>query len=407
MASAKNIGDQLRDAVEGAVSSQDFSMLQQTIERSIGVAADNIGKGLAQASAGIQRAQAEYAREQEKRQREQRMLALYAKTGASRGGGIALLGWGIVVAVPLLTCGIIAAAMGSPAVGIGLGIGAACGVGLTTAGIKRLGLVRRFERYRDVIGIRDYCYLEELAASTADTSGNVLKNVKKMLGRGMFKQAALDDSETLLIMTSSAYHQYRQAQTEAQKRRRQQSLIGRTPTDSATAALTPEAQALLERGEAFVAQIRASNDAIPGEEISQKIDQIERVVRTIFDRAAEQPQVIDDLGQLMDYYLPTTIKLLDAYRDLDAQPIQGESIQKSKREIEGALDSLNVAFEKLLDSIFRDVAWDVSTDISVLHTVLSQEGLVNSPFESGEGAVQTQLESRSEENRGEQAAQQK
>ena len=83
----------------------------------------------------------------------------------------------------------------------------------------------------------------------------------------------------------------------------------------------------------------------------------------------------------MDDYLPTTVKLLDAYRDLDAQPIQSETISQSKREIEGALDSLNVAFEKLLDSVFRDMAIDVSSDISVLHTVLAQEGLVESPFD--------------------------
>ena len=73
-------------------------------------------------------------------------------------------------------------------------------------------------------------------------------------------------------------------------------------------------------------------------------------------------------------------KLLDAYRDLDAQPIQSETISQSKREIEGALDSLNVAFEKLLDSMFRDMAIDVSSDISVLHTVLAQEGLGRKPI---------------------------
>ena len=78
----------------------------------------------------------------------------------------------------------------------------------------------------------------------------------------------------------------------------------------------------------------------------------------------------------------TTVKLLDAYRDLDAQPVQGPNIAASKHEIEATLDTLSVAFEKLLDSIFRDMAWDVSSDISVLRTVLAQEGLVDSPLKS-------------------------
>lgn len=260
---------------------------------------------------------------------------------------------------------------------------AAGGAALLYAGIKKLELVKRFENYRDTIGVREHCMLDELAAGTASSPKAVLKNVKKMLGKGMFKQAALDDSETMLIMTRDAYKQYREAQMEAQHRRRQQDLAQSVaPEIAEKKPLTPEAQALLTRGEAYIARIRANNDAIEGEEISRKIDQIEHVVRTIFDRAAEQPQVIDDLGKLMDYYLPTTVKLLDAYRDLDVQPVQGPNIAASKHEIEATLDTLSVAFEKLLDSIFRDMAWDVSSDISVLRTVLAQEGLVDSPLKS-------------------------
>ena len=76
------------------------------------------------------------------------------------------------------------------------------------------------------------------------------------------------------------------------------------------------------------------------------------------------------------YFLTFNIK-----RELDGQPVQGENITASKKEIEETIDTLNVAFEKLLDSIFRDTAWDVSTDISVLHTVLAQVGLTEDDFE--------------------------
>ena len=76
-----------------------------------------------------------------------------------------------------------------------------------------------------------------------------------------------------------------------------------------------------------------------------------------------------------------SVGALDAYEDMDGQPVQGENITASKKEIEETIDTLNIAFEKLLDSIFRDTAWDVSTDISVLHTVLAQEGLTEDDFE--------------------------
>jgi hypothetical protein len=163
----------------------------------------------------------------------------------------------------------------------------------------------------------------------------------------------------------------------------------------ASAPLPAEVEAILDRGQAFMTQIRASNAAIPGAEVTAKIDQIELVLQTIFERAQEHPEVVDDLDRLMNYYLPTTVKLLDAYRDLDAQPIQGENIARSKREIEGTLDALNIAFEKMLNQIFDDVAWDISTDVSVLHTVLAQEGLAAGPFDA---AVPPSPETASKQN---------
>ncbi len=376
MASSKNIYDQVTDAVQNAVSSQDFSGLQSAIERSIGAAATGISNGLAAASEGIQRCQDAYAQAQERKRIERAMAQVYEEPNPQRNTGIALCGWGGVIGAPCLIATIIAASAGSLAPALVCGAGAVAGIMLIKKGVERLKLVDMFERYRDFIGLRDFCYIDELAASTADTADNVLKNLKAMLSRGMFKQAALGDGENFLVMTSDAYRQYREARTKAlQNQQREQAEKANEP------ALTPQAQALLERGEAYIASIRESNKAIPGEEISRTIDQIERVVRTIFERAAEHPEVIDDLGHMMDYYLPTTVKLLDAYRDLDSQPIESETIAKSKREIEGALNSLSAAFEKLLDSVFRDLAIDVSSDISVLHTVLAQEGLVEDPFD--------------------------
>lgn len=404
MASSKNIGDQIRDAVNNAVDSQDYSNLQRTIEQSFGTAAVNIGRSIAQAQDSFKRAQAEYANEQQRLQKERirnqreaqqaqirlkqqrqlqaQMQTLYNDKGGSRGVGIALVTLGALIVASLGPASLAVILTESIAAAIPWAVCGVIGIVLLVMGISKILTANTFDKYKTIIGLREYCYVTELAAHTGDKPENVLKNLKKMLSNGFFKQAALDDSETMIITTTQAYEQYRQAQAEFKKRQRQENLAGSVSADSKSKQpLTPEAKALLSRGEAYVAKIRLSNDAIPGEEISRKIDQIEQVVRTIFKRAEEHPQVIDDLGHLMDYYLPTTVKLLDAYRDLDSQPIAGENIQKSKREIEGALDSLAVAFEKLLDSVFQDMAWDVSSDVSVLHTVLAQEGLVESPFD--------------------------
>ena len=222
--------------------------------------------------------------------------------------------------------------------------------------------------------------MKELAQRSSESVENVQKNVRKMLAKGMFKQATLDEGSGLLLMTPEAYESHEQKLAEARRTERQQALV-QSASSKESAPLTTEQQHLLDRGKAFIALIREGNEAIPDEETSRTLDQIEHVVTAILDAAADNPALIDDLDRLLDYYLPTTVKLLETYRELDSQPIQSDNILESKREIEKALDGLSTAFEKLLDSLFRDVATDVSSDITVLNTVLAQEGLTESPFD--------------------------
>ena len=99
------------------------------------------------------------------------------------------------------------------------------------------------------------------------------------------------------------------------------------------------------------------------------------LVDKIFDRVEQNPASVGDIRKLMEYYLPTTIKLLRGISGSGCTAGAGENIISSKKEIEKTLDTLNRAFEKLLDDLFQETAWDVSTDISVLHTMLAQEGL--------------------------------
>ena len=150
--------------------------------------------------------------------------------------------------------------------------------------------------------------------------------------------------------------------------------------ETAETGLSAEARAVIDKGQEYIKEIRRCNDEIPGEEISDKIYRMELLVKRIFEQAEAHPENISDLRKLMEYYLPMTIKLLNAYEELDRQPVQGENIETSKKEIEGTLDTLNAAFAKLLDNLFQDTAWDVSSDISVLEAMLAQEGLTKDGF---------------------------
>ena len=191
-----------------------------------------------------------------------------------------------------------------------------------------------------------------------------------MIGEGLFLQGHLDKEETRLITSHETYREFEHSRLQLEARQREEAAAA-----AQRSTRDPQLQEVLDRGNAFVAQIRKCNDDIPGEAVSAKMDRMEMIVARIFRRAEEHPEIIPDLKKLMDYYLPMTVKLLNAYAEMDAQPVQGENILASKREIEGTLDTLNQAFEKLLDNLFMDTAMDVSSDITVLNTMLAQEGL--------------------------------
>ena len=184
----------------------------------------------------------------------------------------------------------------------------------------------------------------------------------------MFLEGHLDSSQTCLIASDEAYEQYMETERNVQRMKEQEA---KKPKKQ----LSEEASKIIEAGNQYIEDIRRSNDAIPGIEISNKMYHLENVIRRIFQRVEQHPELIDDLHKFMDYYLPTTMKLLNAYEELDKQDAVGENIQSAKQEIENTLDTINDAFENLLDSFYKETAWDVSSDISVLKTMFAQEGL--------------------------------
>ena len=245
---------------------------------------------------------------------------------------------------------------------------------MTYVGVDMVRTVGRFRQYVSVLRDREFCDIKEIASATGRDVRKVLKDVKKMITKGWFCQGHLDEKESCLMVSEHAWNQYT-ALMEDMKQRKAEEQAAQKKMQEEYDRLSPEVQKIVQAGDEYVRRIKAANDAIPGEVISAKISRMELLVDRIFDRVEQNPDSVNDMRRMMDYYLPTTMKLLEAYEELDVQPVQGENIISSKKEIEDTIDTLNIAFEKLLDSLFQDTAWDVSSDISVLHTMLAQEGL--------------------------------
>lgn len=199
MASSDNMADQVANAAQNAVKSRDFSDLQSTIERVAGAAAESIGRGIAQASDGIRRGQEQYALIQERKRKEKLMNLRYASATTQRGGGIALVVAGVAVGIPLVAIGLIMLLIKLAAAVPLIAAGAVLGGALVFAGTRKIRLAGVFDRYRNAIGLRESCSVKELAQRGSESVADVQKNVRKMLAKGMFKQATLDEASGLLL----------------------------------------------------------------------------------------------------------------------------------------------------------------------------------------------------------------
>ncbi len=125
----------------------------------------------------------------------------------------------------------------------------------------------------------------------------------------------------------------------------------------------------------IILEIRALNVAIDDEEVSRKIDRIEEITANIFHLVEQKPERKADIQTFMEYYLPTTLKLLRQYARLEHQPSGGENIVSSRARIESILDKLVAGFEKQLDMLFRSDAIDITSDIKVLEKMMEMDGL--------------------------------
>lgn len=247
------------------------------------------------------------------------------------------------------------------------------GIALLSAGARARGRVERFRTYVSVIGEQNYVKISELAAAVRKSEKFVRKDLKKMIELRMFPQGHISEQQNLFILDHDTYAEYETMQREVEQR---------SQTRKEETREERQLRETMELGREYLAKIRRANEAIPGVEISKKLTRLEKSVSRIYAQIQKSPDKLSELRRFQEYYLPTTLKLVETYREFDAQPIAGENINTAKTEIEASLDTINQAFEKLFDSLFAETAMDVSADISVLQTLLAQEGLTEEAWKA-------------------------
>ena len=252
--------------------------------------------------------------------------------------------------------------------------------------------VKRIREYARIWGDRGFVMLDDLKKGTGYAMKRIKKDLQFLLERRLIPYARMDESNTCLILSREAGEQYdaavqarlererqeQQRQAESRQTAGQQS--GAPGTDAA--AKRPEDMTEEERkmyhlqqtGGSYLQEIRERKQRIHTPEVSEKLDRLELLLGRIFVCIKEYPENLSQADRLLEYYLPSVMKLIRVYEDMEKQPIQSVNIIKTRMEIAESLDTVNQALEAMYDDMFQDVAMDISSDIKVLETMLAKDG---------------------------------
>lgn len=409
-----DLGDEIKDIVQNAVNSSDFHQLNKDIGNTVKGALDEVRDALHSGYRGYRtnhtynsNTGADYKRKQQYQTYKSSMSAKGANAPVSRQkqpypqvpvGKVASILYTVFGSIGMSLFGIGAFVLAL----VGQLIGKLDFFGTIALSLLPFFLIssimssrgstlrkrlQRFRRYTDLFNGVPYYSITDLSSALNLKRGYVLKDLRKMISIGMFPEGRFDEQETCIILNKESYRQYQ----ELQKNVRMQEMTNKKesnadirPDSGSSNKYNYEVKKAIEAGWLCIQQIRDANDAIPGEEISKKLDRLEEIMGKIFHYIEQHPNQLADIQKFMDYYMPTTLKLVNAYKEFDKLSVQGGNISTAKREIEETLDTINYAFENLLDSLYEDATMDVSSDISVLETLLAQEGLTRKDFVSNE-----------------------
>ena len=223
------------------------------------------------------------------------------------------------------------------------------------AGIAMDRRLKRYARYLAVMGDREAVPVEELARTLGYSESRVEKDLEKMVDKGYFGGQAYLNVELGYLLRSG--------RADAELKRKQQ--------EARAAAQTPkEAE---EGYSGILRNIRRANDAIADPVLSAKIDRLEQITARIFRAVEEDPKKAERIDTFLNYYLPTTQKLLDSYAEFEAAGVEGENLRQAKGRIEATMDAIVRGFEHQLDELYKADALDVDSDIRVMETMLRRD----------------------------------
>ena len=232
----------------------------------------------------------------------------------------------------------------------------AVGLGLLVDGVRRQRRAGRFRGYLAMIGEKKSVAISALASAAGRPKNKVCADLEDMLDAGLFPSGYLNYGGDRFVLGGGLEDQ---------------------PEPQAAPKQEPAKQTQADRDaeNAILDEIRQVNDQVANEKLSAQIDRIGVITAKILEYQKSRPEKAPQLHSFLSYYLPTTLKILRAYGQLESQQIAGENITAAMKRVEGMMDKVVEGFEKQLDQLFQGDTMDITADVDVLEQMLARDGL--------------------------------
>lgn len=235
--------------------------------------------------------------------------------------------------------------------------------------VRNIQFSHRYKVYESILKYKNTEIMDDIAAYAKVNTTTVINDLKKAVKRKYIPQGHFGKDEIIFMVSDKAYARYQEKQAVYDRYFRKQ-VEERVRMKERSKSM----QKIMDSGQRYIDKIHESNDIIKDKKISEKLDLMERIVSMIFHEVDINPAQADKLGLFLNYYLPTTEKLLETYIDLDEKEIKGKSLQKAQKEIDASLDTINDSFEGLLDKFYQEKELDITSDITAMEVIMKQEG---------------------------------
>ena len=279
---------------------------------------------------------------------------------ATEGGGILMTGTDYVMNTAYNVLGIVSSVLGLATAGFGWMT--ACGAARMKAG-RQMG---QFADYADSVDYHKGLPVSMLADLTRQTKKKALKKLRSYIHKGWLN-AWLDDETETLYLTAEDYRAAKEnAAAAAAQLQPEKVETGDTPLN-------------LDTARRFAAVLEKEQQLMQDAQAREELAAMHKTTTAICDWLEAHPESQPKTRRFAEYYIPTTLKLLHTYNDVQGQ--QGENAETIRRDIAGILHTLNQAYENLYNNLLSDVAMDISSEIAALQGMLANDGLTGREFE--------------------------